>query len=72
MKKNGGSMTVKDVRVRIKAIRAVQDDDETAHAMEDELRTDVLIAIRYDPTNAADLAAETLKTADITFSRWCA
>lgn len=65
------SLTVADVKERIEEIRraARDDDDEAAHAREDELHQDVL---RHFAGLGHELAAEALKTCDIEFERWCA
>ncbi len=65
-------MDVSDVTTGLAAIRAIADDDESAHGEEDELRARVLQAIADGATDPAALAAEVLKTRDIEFSRWCA
>lgn len=65
-------MSADDVRQRVEAIKAVMRDDEAAHSMEDELWRDVLKAIAAGATNAAELAAEALKTQELNFSRWYA
>lgn len=65
-------MTALEVAKRVEAIRAVADDEEQAHAMEDALRDVVLQAIASGAENAAELAREVLRTGGIEFSRWCA
>jgi tellurite resistance protein len=65
--------TVEDVRKYVEAIKAIMDDDETAHASEDMLRAAVLTAIANgNAVSAPELCAEALKTDDIQFARWCA
>jgi 3-isopropylmalate dehydratase small subunit len=49
----------------------VSDDEGRAHALEDELYRDVLIAIANGAGNSRELATEALKTAEIDFTRWC-
>jgi len=65
-------VTVKELRRRVKAIRAARHDDEHAHGLEDALRRDVLKAIADGAKNASALAAEALKTSEIGFARWTA
>ena len=65
-------MTIQEVKIRIKAIAAVADDDEVAHRMEDELFRDVLEAIADGAVHGPALAAMVLETDDIDFNRWCA
>lgn len=65
-------MTLDDVRARVARIEAMKADDETAHYEEDELWSDVLVAIRDGAKDASALATEALKTGDIDFARWYA
>lgn len=65
-------MTVEEVRERVERIAAMAGDPEMAHGEEDSLRHDVLLAIAGGAENAADLAAEALKTTNLDFARWCA
>ena len=65
-------MTVDDVRAEVERIRDLAGDDESAHSAEDRLHQDVLRAISDGAPNAAELAAEVLKTEAIQFARWCA
>jgi hypothetical protein len=62
-------LTLEDVQSRVHQIRAAADDDERAHALEDDLHRDVL---RYFAETGSQIAIEALKTLDIDFSRWCA
>jgi hypothetical protein len=62
-------VTVDEVRARVAEIHEHADDDERAHAAEDELHQDVLRALAKD---GHQLAAEALATLDIEFARWCA
>lgn len=62
-------MTVEEVRERLAIIRREADDDERAHALEDELHQDVL---HYIASTGNSIAIEALKSLDIEFSRWCA
>lgn len=61
-----------DVFDRVKAIEAMAGDEETAHAAEDELHTDVLQEIAAGSPYAAQLAREALRTLDLKFDRWYA
>jgi len=65
-------MTVEEVRIIIEAIKAHAGDDEVQHSGEDALHQEVLEAIASGAPNAVELAAEALKTRDISFARWCA
>jgi hypothetical protein len=65
-------MTVEDVRARLEAIRAVADDDEQAHGLQDSLLLDVLLAIRNGADEPAALASAAVEVYDIDFERWCA
>lgn len=71
----GEVLTVKDVVLAIREIREVSHDDEKAHAMEDDLREKVLVAVahgRITGDEARECAALALTTSDIEFARWCA
>lgn len=70
--RRGVDLTVADVEKRVAKIRAMSDDDESAHGMEDGLRGDVLRAIAKGASNPHLLAAAALKTDEIDFARWCA
>ena len=64
-------MTIAEIRERVAQIAALKEDDESAHAAEDKLHTDVLRAIAEERClQPAACAAEALKTADIAFGRW--
>lgn len=66
-------MTLDDVKARLAEIaESAKDDDESAHACEDDLHQDVLQAIADGHPDAAALAAEALKSVQITFYRWYA
>lgn len=72
-------MHVDEVMRRVEAIRSAADDPEAAHAMEDDLRRDVLRDIvaqgrRHDPEASSPyaLAEAALLTEDEDFPRWCA
>jgi hypothetical protein len=72
MERETEHMTVADVAGRVRHIASIADDDERAHSEEDDLRADVLKAIRDGASDPQALAAEALKTSEIEFSRWCA
>jgi hypothetical protein len=65
-----GQLTAADVRRRIQEVRALANKPEQAHACKDVLWLDVLRAIAAGAPKARALAAEAVKTAEITFSRW--
>jgi hypothetical protein len=68
-------VTLEEIQKRVEEIRAVADDDESAHVLEDRLRRDVLSAIAegfYDDAGARQAAAAVLSTKEIRFARWCA
>lgn len=66
-------MTVDDVKKRLALIRVeAETDDETAHAAQDGLYTDVLQAIADGAEDASGLAREALRVREIEFSRWYA
>ena len=72
MNPDKGRCTIEDIAARIEEIRAVINDDERAHGMEDALRDDVLAAIAHGAPNAAHLATAVRETARLEFQRWCA
>lgn len=59
-------LTAEDIARRLAAIHAVQDDDEVAHGLTDDLHRDVLAP------DAPLLAAAALRTETLDFARWCA
>ena len=71
-------MTSPEALRRVQEIRDAAGDDESAHALEDALRHDVLLAIAeqkgdaYTRGGAANLAHIALLTSDIRFARWYA
>lgn len=65
-------MTVEAIEAAIATIVRIQDDDEEAHRLEDELHMAVLKAIARDPKDAQKLAAAAIKTEKLKFARWCA
>ena len=67
-------MTIAEIRDRIEEIRDASDDDEAAHALEDELMKDFILFVSTNPetTQLAVMAAYISEVKDIKFSRWCA
>lgn len=61
-----------EIEGRLAEIRETAHDYEAAHAMEDQLRHDVLEAIADGQQGARKLAAEVLKSSEIKFQRLCA
>lgn len=66
--------TVHQVNEYLEAIRTLRDDDEAAHAAEDDLRGAVLHAIMKGNTEDEphEVAAAVLESRHIKFARWCA
>lgn len=69
---NTPALTAEDIARRLAAIHAVQDDDESAHGLADDLHRDVLAAIAAGVPDAQLLAAAALRTETLGFARWCA
>ena len=65
-------VTIHDVEKRLKAINEIKNDDEAAHAMEDNLWCDVLEAIASGAANPQKLAKAVLRSRECGFARWCA
>lgn len=71
-------MTIAEIERRILAIRSLaydRDDDEKAHAREDDLRRDFLRWLIQEPQPVElvqQMAKLVLSTDDIKFARWCA
>jgi len=65
-------MTVEGIRERIKEISDLRWDDEAAHAKEDDLYKDVLLAISEGHEAPAMIAREALEAKYIRFTRYCA
>lgn len=65
-------MTLDEARAWVEKIRGLADDDEAAHAEEDELHQAVLDHVARGGENAQGLAAIALSTRAIAFARWCA
>jgi hypothetical protein len=67
-------MTPEDIRSRVEALRRMviknESDNERWHALEDDIRADVLAAIATGAENSAALAREALRTSGIAFTRW--
>lgn len=66
-------MKIEDVKKRVAEIEAMKGDDESAHNAEDALYASFIqhVADTADG-ELAEMAREVLKTADISFARWCA
>jgi hypothetical protein len=65
-------LTVEEVLRRVKAIRDIAEDDESAHIAEDSLYEDVLTAIATGKCLGPEACARAaLKTKALRFSRWC-
>ncbi len=62
-------LTVEEVKERVRQIKLMQKDYESAHAYEDQLYSDVL---RQHARDGCALAKEALKTKKLTFPRYCA
>ena len=65
-------MNTKFIKAAVKEIRTCAEDNETAHALEDELYINVLQAISEGAENAKELATEALKAIEVKFTRWYA
>lgn len=65
-------ITAEDIAHRLAAIHAVQNDDERAHGLADDLYRDVLTAIAAGAQDAQLLAAAALRVETLDFARWCA
>ncbi len=67
-------MTIEQIRLRVDDIRTLArvGDCEMAHSKEDDLLAEVLLAISKGAENPRELATESVKTFDISFSRWTA
>lgn len=65
-------MTSREIHDRVQAILEARGDDETAHAMEDQLRSDFIHYIAATDTKLGGLAEAVLGTEAISFNRWCA
>ncbi len=64
--------TVADVTAWVDHIKKITWDDESAHAMEDDLHQGVLGAIAEGKADdPKGMALEALKTISIDFARWC-
>jgi hypothetical protein len=65
-------ITAEDIAHRLAAIHAVQNDDERAHGLADDLYRDVLATIAAGVDDAPVLAAAALRVETLDFARWCA
>lgn len=69
----GERVTVGHVRAALADIAQHVDDDEYQHGSEDRLHQAVLEWVAKEATEPfRSVAAEALKSLDMTFSRWCA
>jgi hypothetical protein len=64
--------TAESAREIVECIRALSDDDELAHALEDDLHFTVLQHVAKGGANSQELAAVAVTTEALDFSRWCA
>ncbi len=65
-------MDVNDINKRLGAIIQVQDDDETAHGLEDDLYVDFIEFVSQRKDAIGLLAKQVLKARKVKFSRWTA
>jgi hypothetical protein len=65
-------ITLKEVRIRIRAIRSASGDAEVQHSIMGTLYVDTLKAIADGHKNPKRLASEALEAQKIPFPRWCA
>jgi hypothetical protein len=65
-------MTLTEIHEKVQEIFFARFDDEKAHALEDQLHTDVLVAIANGADNGAELAMAALHSRTVEFSRWIA
>ncbi len=68
-------MTTHEIKSRIKNIREIANDDESAHSAEDELHLDFIKYVATLSEHLPELAAKAklvASTEDIRFCRWCA
>ena len=65
-------MNWQEVAERVEQVGVLAHDPEAAHAAEDELWHDVLMAIATGADDPHKLAGEALHTRDFDFPRWAA
>lgn len=65
-------MTNEEAVKRVNEIKRIKDDDESAHAMEDELYADFIKDISKQNSETGKIAKTILKTKRISFARWYA
>lgn len=66
-------MTMDEIKTEVQHISDMQDDDESAHSMEDALRDAFIVHVAENAGGElAEMAREVLKTGDIVFCRWYA
>lgn len=63
-------MNLENIKKRIKKIKNIQDDDEVAHRMEDDLYTNFIKYVSKRRDKIGIMAKEILKTKRIDFARW--
>lgn len=66
------ALTVAEIEQKVAQIEVISHDPEMAHALEDELREQVLQAIADGSEDPSSLARAALKTSGLDFERWCA
>lgn len=70
-KRMNDEITVESIRQRIQHIERIQNDDEAAHVLEDELYLSVLTAIAEGKCdNPMQFAQEAIKCCEIDMQRW--
>jgi len=65
-------MKKKDIVKAVEYIKAIADDDESAHGAEDDLREDFIEYIATRKDSLGEKARLILSTNKIDFARWCA
>ena len=63
---------MEELKKMLKQIKAVQNDDEHAHILEDSMRQYALKLISNDHPESVKIAKLALSTSKLEFSRWCA
>jgi hypothetical protein len=67
-------LTIAQAKRQVDLIRELADDDEVAHAREDDLREVFIAGLadgRYSKREATAIARVVMETEDINFARWC-
>lgn len=66
-------MTLEEIFAKVEYIREISDDNECAHAEEDELRENFIKYVAtLDIPSLAEKAKAVLKTNELNFERWYA